>query len=225
MLQHEREINAKDEERERLAVLSLVQGQEQEQERIGRELHNIVGIDLSHIKFKLFEAITTIKKTGIDTTQLEQTQTAVGKLNNTILSLSHTMIPDTIIHFGLVATLEEMATLINDSKMTKVVLHAEAVDPFLTDNNKLMLFRVIQELTHNAIKHAKVKVVTIELSQDDAKRVVARISDTGEGFNLDDLKTTQGVGLRNVASRVRVEGGEFALKTAPGFGTVATVTI
>jgi two-component system NarL family sensor kinase len=202
MLQHQREINAKDEEHERLVIQSLMQGQEKEQERIGRELHDSVGMDLSRIKMKLYEVRLDMEQAGLDTTHVEQARQAVSQLNDNVRTLSHTMIPDSIVHRGLVSSLSEMVEWINESKTTKVVLHAnEEVDARLTDDNKLTLFRVIQELTHNAMRHAKVNLVTIELQLTDQQRVMARVSDTGIGFMSEELETTNGVGLRNVASR------------------------
>jgi two-component system NarL family sensor kinase len=226
MLQHQREINAKDEEHERLVIQSLMQGQEKEQERIGRELHDSMGMDLSRIKMKLYEVRLDMEQAGLDTTHVEQARQAVSLLNDNVRTLSHTMIPDSIVHRGLVASLSEMVEWVNESKTTKVVLHAdEEVDTYLNDDNKLSLFRAIQELTHNAIRHAKVQLVTIELKLTDTKRVMAQVSDTGVGFEIEELAQTDGVGLRNVKSRVRIADGELTLKTAPGFGTVATIII
>jgi len=226
MLQHQTEIKAKDDERERLVMQSLLQGQEKEQERIGRELHDTVGMDLSRIKMKLYEVRLDMEQAGLDIAHLEMARQGVSQLNDSVRQLSHTMIPESIVHRGLVASVSEMVEIVNGSKMCKIVFDAdEEVDNYLNDNNKLSLFRAIQELTYNAIRHAKVQLVTIELKLNENKRVEAQVSDTGVGFNLEDLAKTDGVGLRNVKSRVRIADGKLIIKTAPGFGTVATIII
>jgi signal transduction histidine kinase len=124
---------------------------------------------------------------------------------------------------GLIESIKDLCENFNNTRTFEVNFeHRNIREKQLADNQKLMLFRIIQEQTNNIVKHAKAKNVIINLRA--TKGVInLEITDNGKGFNL--KKTKKGVGLTNIINRAELFNGRAEIITAPGRGCTIRVNI
>lgn len=224
MLRHQQELRQKDEERERQVLQSLIEGHEKEQERIGRELHDSIGMEVVTLKLDLYNIRKDLEARGLNTASVEKARADLDLLYNNVRSLSHTMLPYTIQKNGLAASLQKIVDGINQEGSVKAGLHHQFEPTAVTDEKQLAVFRIAQELLQNVLKHAKATEVYISLTQNN-NLLMLEIRDNGCGFNTQKPEVWQGVGLQNISSRVRLLGGQFNIQSVENKGTIATLTL
>lgn len=224
MLRHQQELRHKDEERERQVLQSLIEGHEKEQERIGRELHDSIGMEVVTLKMDLYNIRKDLEARGLNTASVEKARADLDLLYNNVRSLSHTMLPYTIQKNGLPASLQKLVDVINQEGALKARLHNQLASTAIPDETQLAVFRIAQELLQNVLKHANATEAEIILAQNQ-NRLTLEIRDNGCGFNADKPEVWEGVGLQNIASRARLLGGQFHIQSVENKGTIATLTL
>lgn len=223
MLQHQVQLRKQEEEKELQVVQSLIEGQENEQERIGRELHDSIATDLTFLKMELYNIA---REAGADKPEAALIDTTRKKLDGVIehvRKVSHSMIADYVLRYDLLTLIENLAEQLNATG--QITATVDAVDMYydIPDHKKLAVYRILQELIKNTIKHASATTVNISLAQKEGTHVLC-VTDNGKGFNLAQNGQQQGVGLRNMYSRARAAGILLDIQSAPQQGTVATIT-
>ena len=103
-----------------------------------------------------------------------------------------------------------------------ITLHTHEVDGLLSAEAKLHVYRIIQELLNNALKHANASEIDVQVNKADGALFIV-VEDDGTGF--DQSNSTQGLGLGNLQSRVNVLRGEMEIDSSPQRGTSVTVHI
>jgi signal transduction histidine kinase len=99
-------------------------------------------------------------------------------------------------------------------------------DRKISDKEKLMLFRIIQEQVNNVLKHSSARNLIIELSLEETEnRIELNITDDGKGFNPEKIKNKMGLGLSNIMSRADLFGGKVSIMSAPGQGCKLRVQV
>jgi signal transduction histidine kinase len=124
---------------------------------------------------------------------------------------------------GLVDSINDLIENINITRKLHVILEAEEEVEFdLAENQKLTLFRIVQESLNNALKHAKANTVVIHLEQNQ-KDILLSIKDDGIGF--DPVSVKKGAGLKNIQNRVFLANGTISLDSRPGKGCCMQITL
>ena len=140
-----------------------------------------------------------------------------------VRTVSHNMMPDALLKTGLVSGVREFLDKI-DSHLLKINLHTEGFDKRPDSNIETVLYRVIQECVNNVIKHAGANELDISLVKD-TDGVSATIEDNGKGFNIADKTKFEGIGLKNILSRINYLKGIVEWDSAPGKGTVVAIHV
>jgi signal transduction histidine kinase len=220
ILKKELEINIiKNRQQEEILKITVL-SQEKERKRIAQDLHDEVGAMLSVVKLNvaLFE-----RKSG-NTHSKELAHETKKYLDEVILQvrrISRALMPPSLEKLGLTVALEELVNWVNKSGQIQVEIWKSG-EPFRFSNKKeLAIFRIIQELLNNAIKHSQASVISLKLRYSSAGLVVS-LSDNGVGFELEKMVKT-GLGLKNLESRTQILGARMKLKSEPGKGTCAIV--
>jgi CheY-like chemotaxis protein len=141
--------------------------------------------------------------------------------------LSHELSPAVLHHSGLVAGLRWLSGQMNEQFGLSVLLHADAAPAIENAAFKLFVFRAVQELLFNTIKHAGVKQAHVTLSGSD-HQIVVSVCDQGRGFEKKEfLEGTKkpGFGLLSITERSDYIGGSFKIDTAPGKGSCFTLSV
>ena len=175
---------------------ATLKSQETERNRLGTELHDSVGAMLSSIKLNLQVAK---KKDGI--TSLDSVLGHMDETIGLVRSISHQMMPIILKKYGLKRAVEDLFEKTSNEELTIQI--EEWHDPALSEENSLMLYRIVQELLNNAIKHASANHVVLSIEKREGSlKIVFR--DNGKGFPKEVLENSQGMGLLNIKNRAQV---------------------
>ncbi len=189
---------------------AIVQTQEGERERVAKELHDSLGGILSTTK--LYFDQLKIKD--------EQQQQKVASLLNDALketrAIAYAILPKTLHKYGLIPALEGLANQINEAQQVQVIVQYFGKVPTLSEEQALMLYRIVQELLNNTIKHAQADEVLIQLTFENSS-IELLFEDDGIGFDIETAN--YGMGIRNVQSRVEYLNGKLSIDSEVGVGT------
>jgi len=197
--------------RQQQALFEAVQeAQEEERRRISESLHNGIGQLLYATKLQL----DRLPKSP----ELAPRQEAARLLSEAIRQtreLSHELTPALLEEFGLEATLYSICRSLNTPTLRWHCHIVIGKEPLLPGLLQLAVYRLAQELAQNVLKHAHATEATLEV-EVLASWIVLRVEDNGRGF--DPTRTSDGLGLRTLRSRVALLGGEVHVTSAPGQG-------
>lgn len=205
---------------------AMLEGQENERKRLGREIHDGIGPLLSTLKM-FIESFQPEVKNGSG--ELRKKYDSVVELTNAltreIRDVSHGLMPNAVEDFGVVAALQNLCDKAEASGKMQIEFFSTGMQERLDNTLELGLYRIGQELLNNAIKHAKAKTITMQIIRHKGS-VVLMVEDDGVGFDKRRLRRQEsGIGLKNVGARVKSLGGTFSLDTFPGKGVVVSVEI
>lgn len=211
-------------EQEVKSINSFMSGQEKERNRIAAELHDRLGSLLSAVKlhFSSIEADLNEK----DFEEKENFSFALNLLDNSVdevRSISHNLSKGILMQFNIAEAIINLRDTINAAGDLQVKFIEVGPKFKLLPEHEVELFRVIQELITNAIKHSQAKEIFVQLISDkDGLRVL--VEDQGVGFNMKKIKTT-GLGLLNLKSRIEKIGGEYTIESSIGQGTTIMIEL
>ncbi len=211
-------------EMELKSLNSMLEGQEEERQRIATDLHDRLGSMLSMVKLhfsSIDEHLDTIKE--INKTQYILASALLDDACAEVRKIAHNMISGVLDKFGLVAALEDLAQSLNHSEKVTVEFIPFGMDTRLDRNLEIALYRIVQELITNTLKHANAKEITIQLlqSKDNLNLIV---EDDGIGFDP-ETSFEQGMGLKNTESRVHHINGQLKIDSSLGSGTTISIDI
>ncbi len=191
---------------------AIIKTQEEERLRIASNLHDGVGAELSMLKLNLSKHAYLLKNTY---PRVEEMQTEIENLDRTVETLRETcreLYPTTLKHNDLVSSLEELLYKTADATGLNITFNnrLSATYTVETEERKLNLFRITQELLHNITKHARCRNLEMSVSWDQFSFQLDLIHD-GNGLTNEHVSelmlTNKGVGLRSIANRVQLENG------------------
>lgn len=200
---------------------TAVEAQEKERNEIGRELHDNITQLLATAKLML-ETATKIPE--MQEIGLKKAFEVVQKALTEVRTISQSMVPPSFSNLVFEEVLKELIDNINLSGHVYLTLEIEDHELLenLKDKVKLTLYRIIQEQSNNILKYAKADHAIIKFS-NTLEHLILTISDDGVGFNTQEK--AKGIGLRNMANRTELFEGTVTVESAPGKGTVITVSI
>ncbi|RZK02797.1 MAG: hypothetical protein EOO43_23280, partial [Flavobacterium sp.] len=135
------------------------------------------------------------------------------------------LIPEAL-NFGLFAALEDICQKINEAGITQVALKvADEINGLrLTQQNKLSIYRIVQEVLNNMIKHANASHISIDMTKADDNMLIS-IKDDGDGFDLSKINDSKGIGWKNISARVHLMDGDMNIKSEKLIGTQIEISI
>ena len=195
---------------------TLIEGEEKERFRIAKELHDGVNGDLSAIKYKLSTLLE------MNNTVIKEAITMIDKSCSQVRAISHNLVPPSLENFNLLEAVEEYCEKSDTSHSQKISFQhlGDAVN--MSKKEEINIFRIIQELVTNSIKHAEATKIDIQISCRN-KIMQITIEDNGKGFDT-STNEDNGIGLQNIQSRVDYLQGTIDLISNKK-GTSTTVEI
>jgi len=202
---------------------ATIETQERERKRIAQDLHDAISAKLNvvslHVNMLLDGSLTVSEQQeslsnvmGVTTTVLESSR-----------QIAHDLLPPILEKFGLVEALKELLAEFGATKKV-VTQHNINYLTSLTKNQELHLFRIVQELLNNSIRHGKATLMRLELH--DAEGVMKlRYKDNGKGFIVKQALNEGGLGLKNIKSRVAILNGVLHIKSNLNQGAAFTINI
>ncbi len=201
----------------------LIASQEAERRRISAELHDSLGQNLLLIKNRARLALAGIEPGTDPHMQLEGISALAMASIEEVRRISHDLHPYQLDHLGLTGAMEAMID--NTARSSGVIFERklDRVDEVFAKDAAMNLYRVVQESLNNVLKHSGARCAKIQLERD-VREVVLRISDDGVGFDSAQIDS-HGLGLRNIAERVRMIGGRLAVSSSVEGGACLEVTV
>jgi two-component system NarL family sensor kinase len=205
LAQEERELKLM-KDQELASINAMIAGQEKERLKIASDLHDDLGSSLTAIKISLENA----KERTSDEYSKSILENACGILNETytkVRTLSHTQNSRVLSEDGWISNLKDLADKINKTgKLDVEVLHSQ-FHGRLSSTTELYLFRMIQELINNVMKHAQATEASINITEYDSTLDIM-VEDNGKGFDYNNT-SKNGIGLGNIKKRVMDMKGTF----------------
>lgn len=204
---------------------SVIEAEEKERIRIAKDLHDGVGQLLSAAKLNLSSL-----ENKLDIKDVEQQiifKNAMGLVDDSVKevrAVSHNMMPNTLLKLGLASAVKEFITKIQGMPNLKVNLEIVGMDSRMEQEKETVLYRVIQEVIANIIKHARASELTLQLIRHE-KELSIMIEDNGVGFDTSQLNSFSGIGLKNIISRIEFVNGSVHFDSTPGRGTNVIIEI
>lgn len=211
------EIRFLERQQQVVSLQSMINGQETERTRIAKDLHDGLGGLFSTIKMHfstLQHEESSLKTNPLFTKSYEMVNTASEEVRR----IAHNMMPEVLIKIGLVQATQELCNSISAGKLLQVSLQAYGMNERLNSSTEVMLFRIIQELLNNIIKHAQATEALIQFNLDQ-NRLSVVVEDNGRGFNLADKGPGNHAGLHSVESRVHYLNGKMSIDSQKEIGT------
>jgi signal transduction histidine kinase len=203
---------------------ALSEAQESERSRFAKDLHDGLGGMLSGVKLSLSNMKGNAMLSGQYVDVFER---ALDMLDNSIHELrrvAHNLMPESLVKFGLAASLKDFCDFINSSKVINVIFQQIGTYHRLEMSAEIVLYRVINELVNNALRHASATELIIQLNYDD-HLLTLTVEDNGKGFDPSTLDQTTGSGWPNIKSRIAYLKGSLDVQASPGNGTSVNITI
>ncbi|RYF90380.1 MAG: sensor histidine kinase, partial [Chitinophagaceae bacterium] len=206
-----------------LAARAVIIAAEEERQRIARDLHDGVGQMMSAAKMNLSAFESHVPEISQHQTSFNRIIGLVDESCREIRHVSHNMMLNTFTKKNLAEALRDFINKI-DVNALNIHLYTEGLEQKLDANTETMLYRIIQECVNNVIKHAEATTLDITMIKDE-DGISATIEDNGKGFDTTDKERTNGIGLKNIHTRVEYLKGTIDIDSAPGRGTVISLQI
>ncbi len=223
--QHQITVKEMQERHRQELMAAMFRGQEAERRRLAQDLHDDIGTMLSVAKMTLNQLERYLDRFSPERAQAQKTRTLLDDTLKNVRRISRDLVPTTLERFGLLAALEE---LVGNANTELVSVQLERPETFDFSNTALdvMLYRIVQELVNNAIRHAGATHIIIRFFVHENELRLAVIDD-GRGFDIDEVVQSKqrGLGLRNIESRLSVVNGHVTFDVAPGRGSRIMVQI
>ena len=209
---------------ERKTTFAHLQGQELERERIARNLHDDLGASLATIKTFLGALDIDLDQNKKENIKgfgnLKKASDLLDNACEYVRNVSHEMHSPVLSKFGLGPQVKDLVETLNESGqiVARAILH-KFNNLRLKSLQEVQLYRVIQELVSNTLKHAEAKKLTIQLNYfEDEQLVNIQVEDDGKGFDVEKAKQKKGMGLDNINTRVKELGGTIDFDSKPNNG-------
>lgn len=201
----------------------VLNAEERERRRMGSDLHDGVGQLLSTALLNLNRLTKLDGFNGEQKKLAEQSLSLVTDGYDEVRSISHQIIPNALLKYGLSAAVRDFLSKI-DEHVLKVSLETVGITERLDEQRETILYRVIQETVNNVIKHAKATRLSIQLVKDE-EGINLSVEDNGKGFDPNKLNKDAGIGMKNIYSRVAFLKGIVDIQSSEGKGTLVSVFV
>ena len=194
----------------------IIASQEQERQRIARELHDDMSQKIALLNLEVDQIADEVIADG-HRSRLEQVSSQIGEIAGDLSNLSHRLHPSRLQSLGLTESVRLLCSEISQRRQVNVEFSSgelpHAVDPRVS----LCLYRIAQEALHNVAKHSQARAASVELTRE-GNEVYLQIADTGIGFDPVAIERA-GLGLVSMRERVGVLKGDLVINATPGGGT------
>jgi PAS domain S-box-containing protein len=198
----------------------LIEAQEQERARIGRELHDDINQRLGMLAIELEQLRGDPSEVR---SRAQELRKQAIEISNDVQALSHELHASKLEYLGVVAGIKSWCREFGERHRMDVSFNHE-ISTALPFEVGLCLLRVVQEALHNSLKHSGVRQVEVQLAEY-SNEVHLVISDSGSGFDVERAKQGRGLGLTSMQERIRLVNGTIAIQSKPMGGTAIHVHV
>lgn len=211
-------------EQQEMATASILEAEENERQRIAKDLHDGIGQMMSVAKMNLSALESKLAFSNESHHEsYEKIITLIDESCKEIRSVSHNMMPNALLKNNLAEALKTFSNQV-DHPGLHISLYAEGLESKMDNNTETILYRVIQEAVNNVIKHAGASKVDISVIKD-SDGISVTVEDNGNGFDKASGHFSEGLGFKSIHSRIHFLKGTVEVVSSPGEGTLVSLHI
>ena len=199
----------------------LIESQEQERARIGRELHDDINQRLALLAVELERLQDDPSELR---THVQELRKQLIEISNDVQGLSHELHSSKLEYLGALRAMKGWCREFGERQGIQIEFKSFEANISLPREIGLCLFRVLQEALHNAAKYSGVKRIEVEV-REDSSEIHLLVSDLGRGFDLETATQGRGLGLTSMQERVRLINGIIEIQSKPMGGTIVNVRV
>lgn len=200
-----------------ISLQSMINGQETERTRIAKDLHDGLGGLFSTVKM-YFSTLQHEQESLKNNTLFRKSYELIDTASVEVRRIAHNMMPEVLIKLGLVSALQDLCSNISAGKLMQVKLQAYGMDKRLIISTEIMLYRIVQELLNNIIKHSQASEAIVQFNRANSQLTVT-VEDNGRGFNPEAADRDNHAGLETIKSRVSYLNGTITIESQEQIGT------
>lgn len=220
----EQKIGELEKEKQLLASQALLRGQEEERRRMAKDLHDGLGGLLSGIKHSVLNMKENVILTEENSRLFERSVQMIDNSVKELRRVAHNMMPEALAKFGLADAINDYCKTINASGAIQVIYQNFGETGKYDKPVETNVYRIIQELVNNVIKHAGASQVLVQ-TVCDPERVSITVEDNGKGIDMSVLHDAAGAGWNNIRSRADYLKGTIDINSEPGKGTSVNIEL
>ncbi|MDZ4794129.1 MAG: sensor histidine kinase [Bacteroidota bacterium] len=218
----QQQIRELEKDKQLVAVDSMLKGQEEERSRLAKDLHDGLGGLLSGVKFSISNMKDNLVMTPDNMIVFERSLDMIDTSIKELRRVAHNMMPEMLTRFGLDEAVKEYCNIINTTKLLTVKYQSLGMEARLDKSVEIIIYRIIQELLNNTMKHAAATESFVQLIRE-GNRLNVVVEDNGKGFNMNLPENKDGAGIANVRSRVDYLKGQLDIHSELGKGTLVNI--
>ena len=208
-------------EQELIGINAMLEGQENEREKISEELHDTIGGSLATLKLYI-ESLDEVKESLKYHKLHQKASHLLEETYDEVRKIAHSKSAGVLIKKGLLPAVDSMAMKISETQKIEIQIIGTGLEDRLENSVEIGVFRTIQELLSNAVKHSGASEVVVQITQhDDVLNII--VEDDGLGFDPKNIQW--GLGYTNIQNRMDNLSGEFIIDSSPGNGTTVILNV
>lgn len=212
-------------EKQLTATEAILKGEEQERTRLAKDLHDGLGGMLSGIKYSFQNMKGNLILTGENAQAFERSIDMLDSSIKEMRRVAHNMMPEMLVKYGLNVAMKEFCHEIDRSGVVRINYQSIGMnDSAIEQTTAITVYRIVQELVNNAIKHAAASEVVVQLQLSE-RLLSVTVEDNGKGFDIALLQSARGMGWSNIRNRVDFLKGKIDVHSAPDKGTSVLMEI
>ena len=188
------------------AAASMMQGQEQERERLSRDLHDGLGGMLTGIQLSLFSLSNTTMQDPLQRNLFDKTIQQLQSTMSELRRVAHNLVPEAMVRLGLAQAVQDYCKSMETAENCQIRCIVYGLESALPGNTDIVVYRIVQELVNNVCKHANATEALVQLMRNGNVMNIT-IEDNGRGFDTANICQQKAAGLYNVRSRVAYLNG------------------
>lgn len=203
------------------SIDAMISGQEKERQRLANDLHDNLGSLLATLKlhFENYKGQVENKK---QEKILNNTDELLEEAYQKVRGMAHTRNTGVVAKYGLLPAIENFAAKVSASQKLQIDVSYNTFEERLDNTTEITLFRILQELITNVIKHAKATEVQLQLTAYE-QQINILLEDNGRGFDTSRIPEKEGMGLTSIRKRVELAGGSFSIDSTIDHGTTINI--
>lgn len=198
---------------------AVINMQESERKRIAQDLHDDISSNLNIVSLNSH----LLQKRNLSAVEIDEITNNIIKLTKKSLDnsrrIAHDLFPPVLEKFGLEAGIKEICYDFSTTKSVVIDFKNDINFEIIAQEKQVQIFRILQELINNSMRHGLAKKINIHFSIDKEQQNICNYKDDGDGFEINSEKNQQGMGMKNIESRIAFIGGKIQFDSKPGKGT------
>ena len=217
------QLAALEKQREADQLRSMINGEEQERKRIAQDLHDGLGTLLATVKLQ-FNAVQN-ELPEIDANgSYQKADSLLDEACTEVRQISYNLMPAILQQYGLEFALQDLCEGISRVGSLEISFIPHGLDYPFDDLTAVSVYRIVQELVKNTLRHADATELIVQLSIEEAQLSII-VEDDGKGFNVAEKLQNPGIGLQSIQSRLTLLNGKMEVESNPDLGTTFTIEI